>query len=677
MTDRPVVFFDLLGTLVVRSAQGYARRPEAGAWMLPAHRLGVLCNADTYRSARDVQGILEQVGLYPSFDPDLLVMASNLPVSLPDPRAYAVAAALAGMPVDQCVYVSANSKLLVGAAAAGMRTVNAGAAEPAPPSHGPAVVAESAPALLAGQIEEVDRGPTYVLRGRVVTMDVPGQQLNNAQVVISRGRIAAVVKDGEELPERFANAKAVDTQGTIYPGLIDLHNHFAYNIRPLWPLPRRYDNRGQWGTPRYSAEVSKPVKAIAGSYRTARSLVRYVEAKALIGGSTTGQGIKTQIRGGFRLYDGVMRNVEQTGDSRLPDATTHVPDLKLRKGGDASEYEAFARTLARQVCFYHLAEGIDDASHRRFTDLTDRNLVGPNLVGIHSLGLTGDDLALLASRGAKVVWSPFSNQLLYGRTLDLKALRKSGVAFSIGCDWAPTGSKNLLQELKVARHAIETQDAEFTTEDLVRAVTATAAALPGWQDHIGRIVPGAMADVLVIRASDGDPWDRLVAATEAEVDLVTIHGIPRYGDRELMERLHQAPDFPLENSTIAGEAKAFNLQAPNSPVNDISFARAVQVLEDGMSDLPARVEEAKDKQAALLAGEMELDTFTVELDNEYEPAAEEFDGLDPTLLADVAMPKSVPLDAPEVGSDGYWELVDQQPNIDAGLKQALKQAYGG
>ena len=104
---------------------------------------------------------------------------------------------------------------------------------------------------------------------------------------------------GEELPAEYADAKAIDTGGTIFPGLIDLHNHFAYNIRPLWPLPKRYDNRSQWGTPLYSAEVSKPVKAIAGSYRTARYLVRYVEAKALIGGTTTGQGIKTQVNGGW------------------------------------------------------------------------------------------------------------------------------------------------------------------------------------------------------------------------------------------------------------------------------------------------------------------------------------------------------------------------------------------
>jgi hypothetical protein len=672
------IFFDLLGTLVLRTEQGYAARPEAASWMLPGERLGVLCNAENFKSARDVKGILEQVGLFSSFDPELLVMASNLPVSLPDRRTFAVAAALAETPIEDCVYVSANPGLLVAAAAAGMRSVSVSAATATATVEPPAaaVTAEPAPELLAGEIE-ADRGPTYVLRGRVVTMDTPGQKLDNAQVVISKGLVAAVVKEGEELPAEYADAKAIDTGGTIYPGLIDLHNHFAYNIRPLWPLPKRYDNRSQWGTPLYSAEVSKPVKAIAGSYRTARYLVRYVEAKALIGGTTTGQGIKTQVNGGWGLYDGVMRNVEQTGDKRLPDATSHVPDLKLRKGGDPSEFESFKRTLDKMVCFYHLSEGIDDKSRQHFANLSDRNLIGPNLVGIHALGLSADDLALLASRGATVVWSPFSNQLLYGKTVDLKALRTSGVTFGLGCDWAPTGSKNLLQELKVAKQAVEEQGADFTSEDLVRSVTAGAAALPHWEQYLGHITLGSMADLLVIRGTNGDPWDHLIAATERDVDLVTIHGIPRYGERKLMEQLHRAPDYALEDYSVNGEAKAFDLHASNSPVNDISFARAVEVLTEGMADLPARATEAEDKEAELLAGGMELETFTVELDNEYEPSEEEQAGMDASLLADVEMPKSVPLDAPEVGSDGYWELVDKQPNISDELKKALREAYGG
>jgi hypothetical protein len=68
-------------------------------------------------------------------------------------------------------------------------------------------------------------------------------------------------------------------------------------------------------------------------------------------------------------------------------------------------------------------------------------------------------------------------------------------------------------------------------------------------------------------------------------------------------------------------------------------------------------------------------TFTIELDNEYEPTEEELAELGPELLADVPMPKAVPLDEPEVGSGDYWTRIDAQPNIEDGLKKALKDAY--
>lgn len=692
--QQPVVFFDLIGTLVLRAGGSYVANPPGSSWVLSSNRNGVLCNAATFRTARDVRRILEHTGVGHLFDEDLIVMASHLKFALPDRRAYAVAAAIAEAPVEACTYVSADLALLVGAATAGMRTVSvAGAAVSvgAPPAPGApvepeadglqaatetpvAVVAEPSGQLLAGEIDE-DPGPTFVLRGRVVTMDKPGEALDDAQIVVRAGKIAAVVPSGNELPSEFASARVLDTHGTIYPGLIDLHNHFAYNIRPLWPLPRRYDNRGQWTTPSYSAEVSQPVKTVAGSGRTARSLVRYVEAKALIGGTTTGQGIKTQVRGGFSLYRGVMRNVEETDDPRLPEASTLVPDLYVKQ---QERVKAFRRTLeTRAAYFYHLAEGIDAVSQQRFQDLKNNELIQKSLVGIHSLGLQRADLDIMAGAGAKVVWSPFSNMLLYGATLDLEDLRKSGVLFSIGCDWAPTGSKNLLEELKVARWVVENQGSDFTSEDLVRAVTANAAAVTAWHEGVGRLREDMFADLVVIRGVDGDPWDHLIEATEPQVDLVVIHGKARYGALAHMEALHGDPTFPIEEWSVGGEQKGLDLYTPTSPLNDISFAHAVEVLEEGMADLPALLEESQTGENELLALGVDAPAFTVLLDNETEPDSSQAGGEMELLAAEVPMPKSVPLDPPEVNAPGYWELVDSQPNIQDELKTYLRSAYGG
>ena len=143
--------------------------------------------------------------------------------------------------------------------------------------------------LLAGEVDE-DTGPTYILKGRVVTMNDDGDKIiDDARVLITKGKIAGILKPDQPLPAAFKDAPAVDTGCTLYPGMIDLHNHFAYNILPLWTVPKHFDDRSQW--PRhadYKPLISLPTTAIAGFPDTARALVRYVETKAVIGGITTG-----------------------------------------------------------------------------------------------------------------------------------------------------------------------------------------------------------------------------------------------------------------------------------------------------------------------------------------------------------------------------------------------------
>jgi 5-methylthioadenosine/S-adenosylhomocysteine deaminase len=530
--------------------------------------------------------------------------------------------------------------------------------------------------LYAGEVDEYV-GPTFVLAGRVVTMAAPAEVLDGAQVVVSRGQIAAIVPAGEELPGEHADAPRLETEGTIYPGLIDLHNHFVYDVLPLWKVPKRYDNRSQWPkADGYAAEVTLPVRALAETPSTAKAIVRFVEGKALVGGTTTGQGMRTRVSGGARLFRGAMRNVEETDDPRLPEAGTLVPTLYVSPEKVAS----FKNNLAnRTAYFYHLAEGINPAARKTFTDLDENQLLAGSLVGIHCLGLAPDDLKALAQAGAKGVWSPFSNLLLYGRTVDLNALKESGLLFSIGCDWTPTGSKNLLEELKVARWVAQAQGAELTDEDLVRAVTADAAKVVGWDEAVGALRANALADLVVLTGQSGDPFAGLIDATERDVALVVTHGVPRYGEPALMSQVHDQAQSPLEEVTIAGAQKTFYLQAPDSDLNEIPFSAARDTLGEAMSDLPGFRQQAQEEAGLMADGEP---SFALELDNEYEPSPDELASGEwdeaAALMADWSvMAESVELDTPEVGAGDYWERIDAQQNIDAGLKQMLKDAYGG
>ena len=91
-------------------------------------------------------------------------------------------------------------------------------------------------------------------------------------------------------------------------------------------------------------------------------------------------------------------------------------------------------------------------------------------------GLLPEDFDVLAQQQASMVWSPLSNLLLYGGTARVDAARAAGVKIGLGSDWSPTGSKNLLGELKVAslysQHAL---NGLFTARDLVAMATRDAA----------------------------------------------------------------------------------------------------------------------------------------------------------------------------------------------------------
>ena len=107
----------------------------------------------------------------------------------------------------------------------------------------------------------------------------------------------------------------------------------------------------------------------------------------------------------------------------------------------------------------------------------------------------------------------------------------------LGSDWSPTGSKNLLGELKVARLASASADTAFSDRELVAMATRNAAGILGWDRALGSLEAGKRADLLVIDGQHGDPYDLLLGADERDVSLVTIGGVARFGHPSLVRGL--------------------------------------------------------------------------------------------------------------------------------------------
>jgi len=495
-----------------------------------------------------------------------------------------------------------------------------------------------------------------VLTGSLVTMN--GAVIDDGRLFLNGNRIEAVRSAGEMAPAGYENAVNIVAGGTVYPGLIDLHGHLAYNVLPPWRVPKQYENRAQWmSSPDYKREVSGPMGLLlpSGAAARAAALVRYVEVKAMVGGATTVQGLRSRFGIGNGLYQGLIRNVEAPDAPGLPEAGSTIGDLKET---DAPKLEASLKRSGPH--FLHLAEGLDEKAHAQYELLAGHQLLRPNLVCIHCVGLHSGDHQALRAAGTRTVWSPLSNLLLYGRTLNVCDL---SAPFALGCDWSPSGSRNLLQEMKVAWLVARAQGKVLPYEALAQAVTINAAKVTMWDSQTGTLTTGKLADLLVLESRHADPFENLVRATERDIRGVVIDGVARYGDIDLMQQAE--PHFPtLEQLVVGGRKRGLHLTQAGSPLERLSLAQATEVLRTALADLtqaPMISLWTTDAEAAFPGASVELDMQPAE-DGGVEKMAK---------FATKPIKVNIELDPLTVVDDpGYFDFFESQINLPEELKGA-------
>lgn len=471
----------------------------------------------------------------------------------------------------------------------------------------------------------------YALEGRVVTMDAPdasSKVFERGTVYVEGASIAAVLPTGTPPPRGFEDVSPIDTEGTIYPGLIDLHNHLSYDALRLWDVPEEYTNRAQWGRePDYRKLISGPMQVLGTTPGYSEAVVRYVECKCLLGGVTSAQGIALYSNPGIRsFYRGIVRNVEDTDDPDLPEAATRIGDV------EAGSAEAFLKRLQQSSCLLlHLSEGTDERARQHFEALrmTDGTwAITSALAGIHCAALRPEDFRVLGEEGGAMVWSPLSNLLLYGQTADVKAAKEAGVRIGIGSDWSPSGSKNLLGELKVARRVAAEVGAEFTDRELVAMATRDAAEILRWEISLGSIEGGKRADMLVVDGRDGDHYAKLFEGGETSISLVVIDGVPRYGSERLMNNFGPG----TERWRVGSDERVLNLaqETANPVVGALRLGEARDRLREGMDKLPELARRLEESGRELVAET--APTWSLVLDHEEPPGV----AIRPHLTSDSA-----------------------------------------
>jgi len=515
----------------------------------------------------------------------------------------------------------------------------------------------SCTALALAQAQQpFDPSRGILLRGTVVTMDAAGTIVHNGSVLVRDGKIVATWQ-GANTPYGVAidNAVIIDLgpKGLIFPGLINLHNHPAFDMLELWPTPSShveaslgrplgtepYANRYQWNIvgrtspPEFVRLVNNPMNLLVSpiGLNLYPEVGKYAEVKAMLGGETAIQGGPLDPR----VDNILIRNVDDSNFGRARIAS-RVPSIDGLSGTDLDSLLTHMRNGQVDAWIVHLAEGVRDNQRRpgdafssrgEFATLKSKGLLTDATVIVHGNGLEHDDFTAMRAApsirldgtgdglGAKLVWSPLSNLLLYGQTALVYHALQAGVVVSLGTDWSPSGSRNLLDELKIADIALrdprllgadrdlipalsitgktdeERQEAEIALDKLlVQMVTTNPSKALRWMQEVGSIEPGKFADLLVITKPQhpsledlpNSPYRNLIDATEEDVRLVLVNGEPLAGDVAVMAALKPG-DYEVVTSSMGCFQKAIDVTNPAVPRGTETFAQIEQSLRDALN----------------------------------------------------------------------------------------------
>jgi cytosine/adenosine deaminase-related metal-dependent hydrolase len=365
--------------------------------------------------------------------------------------------------------------------------------------------------------------------------------------------------------------------GVISPSLINTHDHTEYATRAPETLPTtRYQHRNDWRTGAEGATALPHVSSTTDGATIAAQELRFV-----LGGATSVIG-----SGGV---GGLMRNLadytQPTFMEGLTGATVFFDTFPL---GDSSgtlissgcaypKIEAAASAFASGAVFApHVAEGINLFAENEVTcaSQASNNLITAKTSVIHGVGTDANDVNVIATAGAKLIWAPRSNISLYGDTAPVTVYKTMGVTIALGTDWLPSGSMNLLRELSCADTLNQKYfNQAFSDQDLFDMVTKNAAVAAGFDAQIGTLAPGLLADVTVFDGSasgGGSGYRAVIGASVEDVHLVMRGGTVLYGDADLVAALSTATTCtPL---TLCGLSRTVCVDTPSLTLAQIQAA---------------------------------------------------------------------------------------------------------
>jgi 5-methylthioadenosine/S-adenosylhomocysteine deaminase len=225
------------------------------------------------------------------------------------------------------------------------------------------------------------------------------------------------------------------------------------------------------------------------------------------------------------------------------------------------------KTLADQYdvgIHMHVAEVREEVEFARetrgaptVTHLNRLGVLGPNLLAVHCVWMTDEEIEMFADHDVKVSHCPAAAMRVLGFAR-IPEMIDAGVTVSIGTDGAPCNNRMTLIDdmwLSSLIHKGRLLDPQtMPAETMLDLVTINGARAVLWDDQIGSLEVGKKADLTVINPNDAmmlpmhDPVANMVSSLRAEnVESVMCDGQWLMWEREIQT---------VNEAEIIAEAKA-------------------------------------------------------------------------------------------------------------------------
>lgn len=433
-----------------------------------------------------------------------------------------------------------------------------------------------------------------ISHGSVVTMDPSSRVLDSGFVRIQDG----VITDVSDVPLKPADGEdQIDASGmVVLPGLVNTHTHmFQTLLRAVYDELPLADYLGY--VYRCGLELTEEDcrrAAVLGSVEALRSGVTTVvdhhflnRGNELANGTLRGMqetGVRTVLaRTVMDIGDGLPPEILETAEQGLRYVEELLReyrheqnhgDITLMTGPNTPGINASAEVCIATRDFAasnhirrsaHVAEyrGVVDAVKRRYGIdgavhwLHDLGVLGPDLLAVHAVQVTDEEVDLLGGSGCGVSHNPFSNLFCGDRNAPVDRLLGAGVAVGLGTDGAANNNgQGVLDALRLTRLLQRSRPDPFaiSPDAGLRMATIDGARSLGLDDRIGSIEEGKQGDIITVRLGQAPhmvPLHNLIShvahfAKGSDVDSVIV------GGRTVIRR----GEFPnVDEAAVFGQAQ--------------------------------------------------------------------------------------------------------------------------